>query len=117
MSAVLRDRDRKLGTVGCCESSLLVELGRHLAVDDQHGLSVVVDVEQLRRQRIATVVALALPGIEVHSHRGTLRTEPRREHTEKNVYSRTRGRRGAAALAGEVTMLPLSTMVYVLTTV
>ena len=41
---------------------------RHLAVADDHGLAVVVDVEQLRCQGVAAVVALALLGVHPHLH-------------------------------------------------
>ena len=44
----------------------------------QHGLTEVIDVEHLRRQRIAPVVALTRPGIEMHSHAATLRELRRR---------------------------------------
>jgi hypothetical protein len=67
MSA-LQDLDRELGAIGCSETGLLLQFGRDVAVDQQDRLAVVVDVEQLWRQRVATVVALALLGIEVDSH-------------------------------------------------
>ncbi len=45
-----------------------MEFGRYVALDEQHGLAVVVDVEQFWRQRVTTVVALALLCIEVYTH-------------------------------------------------
>jgi len=45
-----------------------VQVIGNVTLDEEDGLAVVVDVEQLRRQRVATVVTLALLGIEVYSH-------------------------------------------------
>src|SRR4029077_1691000 len=71
-SCSLLDRDGELGAVRHGETGLVDELGRHLAVTDLVGLAVVVDVEQLRRQRVAAVVSLALLGIDVDSHERTV---------------------------------------------
>ena len=64
----LVERDGVLRAVGHGEAGLVLELGRHLAVADDDGLAVVVDVEELGRQRVAAVVALALLGVHPHLH-------------------------------------------------
>jgi len=87
MSAVLRDRDGVLRTVGRGESSLAVEFLGHVTLDDEDRLAVVIDVEELRRQRIATVVALTCPRIEMNSHRPNLGADRCRIQGRKKVFS------------------------------
>src|SRR6187549_3444891 len=87
MSAVLRDLDRILGTVGRSETSLLVQVFGYFAVDQQHSLAEVIDIEQLRCQRVAAVVTLALLRIEMHSHGGNLKGRDRDEQSRKKVFS------------------------------
>src|SRR5437764_879093 len=69
ISAFLQDLDRILGAIGRCKPGLVVKVLRDVAVDQQHRLAVVVHIEQLRRQCVAAVVALALFRIEMNSHR------------------------------------------------
>src|SRR6056297_1115834 len=68
MSAVVRDGDGVLGAVGRSQTGLVVQFGGHVALDEQDGLAIVVDIEQFGRQRVATVVALTLLCIQVYSH-------------------------------------------------
>src|SRR6187431_2110665 len=88
MSAVLRDRDRIFGTVGGCEPGLVVELRGDVALDEQHRLTEVVDVEQLRRERIAAVMTLALLGIEMNSHGENLNGPTDDGQAAKKEFSR-----------------------------
>src|SRR5215212_1919639 len=71
--ACLVDADRVLRAVGDRQSRLLLEVRRHRAVADDDGLAVVVDVEQLGRQRVAPVVPLALLGIDPYLHARSVR--------------------------------------------
>src|SRR5262245_9102961 len=60
----LGDLDGELGTVRLGEPRLLLEASRHAAVAGLAGVAVLVKHEQLRRQRLAAVVALAFFGID-----------------------------------------------------
>ena len=64
--SVLVDRDRVLGTVRHREPGLVLQLDADRAVADHERLPVVVDVEQLRGERIAPVVALTLLAVDTH---------------------------------------------------
>jgi hypothetical protein len=68
----LHDLDRELRAVRRGESGLLHEFLGDLALDQQDGLTEVVDIEQLWGQGITTVVALALVGFEMNAHVRTL---------------------------------------------
>jgi hypothetical protein len=64
----LQDLDRELGAVRRSETSLLHEFGGNVALDEQHGLTEVVHVEQFWREGVTTIVALALVGFEMNTH-------------------------------------------------
>ncbi len=59
----------------------------HIALDEQHGLAIVVDIEQFRRQRVATVVALALLCIEVYTHLFDCRGQSGVVTSERQTFS------------------------------
>lgn len=46
----------------------MLQVGGYLVVDQQEGLSVLVDIEQLGGQRVAAIVTLTLPGVEMDAH-------------------------------------------------
>src|SRR4051812_21963740 len=73
LACLVVDADRVLGAVGDRQARLVFEVRRHRAVADDDGLAVVVDVEQLGRQRIAPVVPLALLGIDPYLHATSVR--------------------------------------------
>src|SRR4029078_6081281 len=75
MSAFLQFLDRILGGIRRRQASLVVKIRRYLSIEQQHRLAVVVDIEQLRRQRVAAVVSLTLLRIEMNSHRQKLSSE------------------------------------------
>ena len=56
------------GQLATARRALSASSGGHGAVTDLVRLAVVVDVEQLGRQRVAAVVPLALLGIDVDAH-------------------------------------------------
>src|SRR4029453_2324956 len=70
--ALLRGRDRVLRAVRCGEAGRALQRFRHVTFNEEDGLAVVVDVEQLRRQGVAAVVPLAFAGVEVDPHAPTI---------------------------------------------
>ncbi len=58
-----------------------------VALDEQHGLAIVVDIEQFGRQRVTTVVALALLCIQVYSHDGDCRGQSGPVTSERPTFS------------------------------
>src|SRR5262249_51339715 len=72
------DRDRVLRAVADRQAGLVLELGRHRAVTSDHGIAVLVHVEHLRSQRIATVVALAELRVHGDAHARQRRQWPER---------------------------------------
>src|SRR5258706_5935615 len=62
----LDDFDGELGTVRLGQVGLVLESRRHRAVALLAGVAVPVELEQLRRQRLAAVVTLALVAIDAH---------------------------------------------------
>src|SRR5215213_6262413 len=64
----LLDADRVLGAVGDGQAGLVRQVRRHRPVTDDHGLAVVVDVEQLGSEGVAAVVALALVRLDDDLH-------------------------------------------------
>ena len=60
----LDDLDRELGAVRLGEVGLVLQAGRHRAVALLARVAVLVELEQLRRQRLAAVVTLALVAID-----------------------------------------------------
>lgn len=46
----------------------MLEFGGYVSVHQQHGLAVLVDIEQLRSQRVAAIVSLTFLCVEVNAH-------------------------------------------------
>src|SRR6476619_8563356 len=88
--------DGALGAVGGGQGGLLLQLGRQVAVDQDDGEALVVDVEHLGRQRVAAAVALALLLIELDAH-------PSPQRTVAGAARRPPSGGGGAAAADEAT--------------
>ena len=67
MGSVL-DRDRVLGAVGRTGAGAGFEFGWDVTVDQDKGVTQVVDVEDVRRERIAAIVPLTLLLINADAH-------------------------------------------------
>ncbi len=64
-----------------------MQLLGYVALDEQYGLAIVVDIEQFRRQRVTAVVALALLCIEVYSHPNDCRGQSGVVTSERATFS------------------------------
>ncbi len=62
--SLLDDLDGEFGTVRLGQVGLFLQAGRHRAVADLARVAVLVEFEQLRRDGLAAVVALAFVGID-----------------------------------------------------
>lgn len=72
LRSLFLNQHRILGTVRSSQTSLVFHARRHLAIAGRRGVAVVVHIEQLRRQRVAAVVPLALVGVHADPHVHTL---------------------------------------------
>src|SRR3954468_14635287 len=66
------DRDGVLGTVGGAGARTLLELRRDITLDLHECEAEIVDVEHVGRERVATVVPLALVTVHADAHRELL---------------------------------------------